>query len=107
MRGWKTSTFTEKTCFHHRKIGTGKCGILGASFKHGKKDYYLGGHPLWQLFRTFYQMTRRPYIIGGLFLLSGYTWAFLTRVERPIPQELMKFHRSEQMQRLKKYFQKF
>jgi len=46
-------------------------------------------------------MTKKPYIIGRLFLLSGYTWAFLTRVDRPILQELMKFHRREQMQRFK------
>jgi biofilm PGA synthesis N-glycosyltransferase PgaC len=102
MRGWETRTFTEKTCFHHRKIGTGNSNLLGSWFRHGCKDYYLGGHPLWQAFRSIYQMKHKPYVLGGGLLFFGYTWAFLNRVERPVSKELMQFHRNEQMQRLKK-----
>ena len=65
MKEWKTKTFLEKTCFHHRKLGTGNNNSLVARFKHGYKDYYLGGHPLWELFRSFFQMTTKPYVIGG------------------------------------------
>ena len=93
MKGWKTRTYTEKTCFHHRKIGTGNSNLLGSWFKHGRKDYYLGGHPLWQVFRSFYQMKHKPYILGGGLLFLGYTWAFLSRVDRPVSRELMQFHR--------------
>ena len=106
MKGWKTRTFTEEICFHHRKIGTGNSGTIKAGFQQGQKDFYLGGHPLWQLFRAFYQMARKPYIIGGLFLAFGYIWAFLSRIERPVSQELIKFHRAEQMDRLKNKFHK-
>ena len=102
MKGWKTRTFTEKVCFHHKKMGTGNSSALMTSFRQGYKDYFLGGHPLWQLFRTIYQMSKKPYIIGGLLLFFGYNWAYISRVERPVSQELMKFHRREQMQRLKK-----
>jgi glycosyltransferase involved in cell wall biosynthesis len=101
MKGWTTRTFTEMTCFHHRHMGTGNSGSLMTWFRHGRKDYFLGGHPLWEMSRSLYQMTKRPFIIGGSLLLFGYTWAFLSRVERPVSQELMKFHRSEQMSRLK------
>lgn len=104
MKGWKTQTFTEKTCFHHRKIGTGSNNSLGASFRQGSKDYYLGGHPLWELFRAGYQMMSRPYVLGGLLLLSGYAWACVSRVKRPVSQDLIEFHRYEQMRRLKKIF---
>ncbi len=102
MKGWKTRTFTEKVCFHHKKMGTGNSSALMTSFRQGYKDYFLGGHPLWQLFRTVYQMSKKPYIIGGLLLFFGYNWAYISRVERPVSQELMEFHRREQMQRLKK-----
>lgn len=102
MKGWRTRTFTEKVCIHNRAIGTGKSTPLVARFKFGKQDYYLGGHPLWQVFRSLYQMKAKPYILGGLFLFSGYIWAFLKRVERPISQELLTFRRKEQMQRLKR-----
>jgi biofilm PGA synthesis N-glycosyltransferase PgaC len=101
MKGWKTRTFTEKTCFHHRKLGTGNSGVLSASFKHGQKDYSLGNHPLWQIFRGFYQMSKKPYILNGLFIILGYAWSSLRGQERPISSDLIRFIRSEQMQRLK------
>ncbi|HEX8950106.1 MAG TPA: glycosyltransferase family 2 protein [Dissulfurispiraceae bacterium] len=100
MKGWKTRTFTEKTCMHHRKIGTGKSKSLLARFRFGKQDYYLGGHPVWEIFRCIYQMKLRPYVIGGVMILSGYLWAGITRMERPISPELVRFRRKEQMQRL-------
>jgi biofilm PGA synthesis N-glycosyltransferase PgaC len=90
------------TCVHHRKMGTGTTGKIRALFKLGREDYYLGGHPLWQTIRSVYQLTRRPYLIGGLMLFSGYAWAALRRVEKPVSSQLIEFHRQEQMQRLKK-----
>jgi len=107
MKGWSTRTFVEKTCTHHRKIGTGSHSKLMAQFKNGGKNYFLGGHPLWHLSRSIFQMKNKPYIIGGILLLWGYTWAFITRMERPISKELMAFYRTEQMQRLKNIFRKF
>jgi glycosyltransferase involved in cell wall biosynthesis len=104
MKGWKTRTFTEKTCLHYRKIGTGKGTFLKAKWKVGEQDYYLGGHPLWEVLRSLYQMRFRPYIIGGLFILTGYVWAFLKGVDRPIAEELVSFRRREQMDRLRSLF---
>jgi glycosyltransferase involved in cell wall biosynthesis len=106
MKGWLTRTFIEKTCTHHRKIGTGDSSKLMAAFRYGQKNYYLGGHPLWHLSRCIFQMKNKPYIIGGILLLSGYTWAYISRTERPISKELMTFYRAEQMQRLKNIFRK-
>ncbi len=101
MKGWKTRTFTEKKCFHHRSMGTGNSNALMTWIRHGRKDYYLGGHPIWEVFRSIYQMTKRPYVIGGAFLLLGFTWSALSKTERSVSKELMKFHRAEQIQRLK------
>ena len=101
MKGWKTRTFVERVCHHHRPMGTESRGRLKARFMLGWQDYYLGGHPLWQLFRGCFQMARKPYLLGGLFLLAGYWWAWMTRVKRPISSELMRFHRHEQIERLR------
>ena len=106
MKGWKTRTFTEKTCTHHRKIGTARNKYFTAKFKVGIQDYYLGGHPLWEVFRAIYQMKAKPYIVGGLTIYSGYVWAFLRRVEKPISRELIRFRRKEQMLRLRNMFSK-
>ncbi len=101
FKGWRTRTFVERTCVHHRTIGTGSTSRLRALFRHGSKDYCLGGHPLWQVSRAAYQATRPPYVVGGVLLLAGYLWAGLRRVKRPISAELIDFHRAEQMRRLK------
>jgi hypothetical protein len=106
MKGWQTRTFTEKTCLHHRAMGTGSASQLVGIFRHGQKDRHLGGHPLWQIFRSAYQMTRPPYVIGGLCLLAGYFWALVRRAERPISRELVHFHREEQLARLRGLFRK-
>lgn len=105
MKGWETRTFLEKTCIHHRKIGSGNGGSSINWFKIGSKDYFLGAHPLWEIFRTFYQMTKQPYIRGGFLLLCGYLWAFLKGIERPVSEELLSFYRTEQMRRLRKTFE--
>ncbi len=102
MKGWQTRTFTEMTCLHHRKMGTGTASGIQTPFRHGIKDYYLGGHPLWQLFRSAYQATRKPYLIGGIMLLAGFGWAALKGEEKPVSKELAAFHQMEQMQRLKR-----
>jgi poly-beta-1,6-N-acetyl-D-glucosamine synthase len=101
MKGWKTRSFLEKTCSHHRVVGTAQHGVLKSRFKYGEKDYAIGNHPLWELFRTTYQMSKSPMIVGGLALGAGYVWAWISGRERPVPPELVAFHRQEQMFRLR------
>jgi len=103
MKGWKTRTFTERVCLHHRAIGTAQRGALSARFKFGAQDYALGGAPIWEAFRTVYQMTKRPFIVGGLMLGAGYLWAMVRRAKRPVSDELVAFRRREQMARLSKF----
>ncbi len=62
MMGWKTESFREKSFFHYRHLGTAERSILSSSFSYGEKDYYLGGHPVWELFRVAYRATKQPYI---------------------------------------------
>jgi glycosyltransferase involved in cell wall biosynthesis len=102
MKGWRTRTFMETISVHHRTMGTAQSGGLSAKFKYGAKDYSVGNHPLWELFRAVYQMKQRPYVIGGLALASGYFWSMARRAKRPVSGELIMFTRREQMQRLSK-----
>jgi hypothetical protein len=102
MKGWQTRTFLERTCFHHRKMGTASRNPVMARFQHGQEDYYVGHHPLWQVLRGVFQMKSRPVVLGGLFLILGYFWAMARRVRRPVSPELVSFRRAEQMARLRK-----
>lgn len=101
MKGWRTRSFPEKRYHHYRPMGTAEKKNLSALFSYGEKDYYLGGSPLWQLFRVCYRSAKRPFLIGGFTLLAGYCWAALHRLKRPVSQELVRFHRREQMEKLR------
>jgi len=104
-KGWRTRTFTEKTSVHHRPMGSANDGHkMVAHFKFGQRAYSMGYHPVWQLFRSVYQMTRRPYFMGGLALLAGYFWALLRRADRPLSRELVEFQRQDQLKRLQAFF---
>ncbi len=103
MKGWKTRTFTDKVCLHQRGMGTAQQGMWMARFKLGQKDHSIGNHPSWELFRAAYQMTKRPFVIGGLLVLSGYIWALVQHKERPVPRELVAFVRREQIRRLRRF----
>lgn len=104
MKGWEVRAFPEKRFHHHRSMGTAQRGQLASMFSYGEKDYYLGGSPLWQLFRCTYRMAKRPFIAGGLALFLGYFSALLRRMPRAVSPELMRFHRAEQMKKLKGVF---
>ena len=101
MKGWETRSFRERSFFHYRSLGTGESTSSAAIIRYGKKDYLLGGHPLWEFFRILYQMTRKPYMIAGILVMYGYFSALLNQEERFVSQDLMIFHRHEQMDKLR------
>jgi hypothetical protein len=101
MKGWRTRSFAEKRFHHYRTLGTAERGVLASLYSYGEKDYYLGGSPLWQLFRVGYRSLKRPALLGGAALLFGYLSAAVRRMKRPVSPELMRFHRQEQLAKLR------
>lgn len=100
MKGWQTRTFLEKTYLHHRKMSSAKHGPLGTAFDGGRTDYTHGCDPVWEVFRSVYQMTRPPIVLGGILGLAGFFWAMATRAEKVVPTEFIQFRKREQMRRL-------
>jgi len=107
LKGWETRSFPDKAFFHHRPMGETDSNVWKARFDYGRKDYFLGNHPLWQVFRIGYQMFKRPYVAGGLALAAGYLYSIVAGVERPVTADVLKLHRSEQLERLKSLFAHF
>jgi biofilm PGA synthesis N-glycosyltransferase PgaC len=104
MKGWQTRTFLEKTYEHHRRMSSAKHTTLGIAFDGGRTDYTHGCYAVWELFRSLYQMTRPPLVLGGSLCLAGYMWAMVTRAERVVPADLIQFRKTEQMRRLRDFF---
>ncbi len=101
MLGWNTKSFLERAFFHHRPMGQADKNILRARFDYGRKDYSFGNHPIWELSRVSYQLTRKPLVLGGLLILIGYVSAWLDSEERLVSDDIVEFHRREQLHRLK------
>jgi glycosyltransferase involved in cell wall biosynthesis len=101
MKGWTTRSFPEKRFNHYRALGTAQRGVLASNFSYGEKDYYLGNSPIWELFRVAYRLFKPPLLLGGSAVLAGYFYAALRRMKRLASPELIRFHRREQMQKLK------
>ena len=104
MLGWTTRTFVERTCTHHRAMGTADRNPFRARFRHGQEDYWVGNHPLWEIARGLFQMTNKPLVFGGLSLMLGYICAWFSHKPNPVSQELRSFHRREQMERMRRMF---
>lgn len=101
MMGWTTRSYREKFFFHYRSLGTAERSQLASSFSYGEKDYYLGNHPLWEIIRVLYRSTKKPYLLEGMALYAGYISAFLRQMKRPVSPQLMRFHRKEEMAKLR------
>jgi poly-beta-1,6-N-acetyl-D-glucosamine synthase len=106
MLGWQTRTFTEKHTIHHRPEGTATGNVVKARFRDGQKDHALGAHPLWEIFRAVYQMSRKPVFVGGFAILCGYLWNRVRNVDKSVSNELMRFRRRDQMRRLRRFLAK-
>lgn len=104
MKGWTTRSFRDKVFHHHRGLGTGESSAFAASFNYGRKDHYLGNHPLWEVLRITYRMGKKPYVIAGLIIFSGYVYEALRGADRPVTAELLRFHRREEMQKMRAIF---
>ncbi|HZT70119.1 MAG TPA: glycosyltransferase family A protein [Terriglobia bacterium] len=109
-KGWRTRIFTERVCVHHGlrrgfwspKTGGVQCTTYRARIHLGYKDYQLGCHPVWEIFRCIYQMHCKPFVIGGILMLAAYFWYLLRGVEQTIPKDLIELRQREQIHRLKK-----
>jgi poly-beta-1,6-N-acetyl-D-glucosamine synthase len=106
MHGWQTRVYTDRVLYHHRQQGTAQFNKYTVEFSNGRKDYMFGSHPLWEICRAAYRLTRKPFIIGGCLLLAGYISAMVAGTEKTLSKSLMKFRRAEQMNRLARLFRK-
>jgi glycosyltransferase involved in cell wall biosynthesis len=99
MKGWHVQTLSELKALHHRPNGQG-FGRVRYLYRGGIMDYYMGCHPVFEVFRTIRRFQSEPYVAGALAGLLGFAWAFCSRQAREVPEDFMRFLRKEQMERL-------
>ena len=106
MHGWQTRVYTDRVLFHHRQQGTAQFFKYTVEFSNGRKDYLFGSHPLWEISRATYRLIKKPFILGGCLLFTGYFWALFTGREKTVSREFAVFRRKEQMNRLARIFRR-
>ena len=105
MKGWKTRTFTDKLCLHHREMGAAHHGVLTARFKNPRQRLCFRESPgLGVVANRESDMTQPPFVhrrcgIALRLILGPRSDAS----KRPVSPELVAFHRGEQMRRLKNF----
>jgi glycosyltransferase involved in cell wall biosynthesis len=100
MIGFETRLLTELIVDHLKPRNVSEGGLLRRQWQMGIRDYALGYHPLFELFKCLARMGQKPFFIGCIAWWMGYCSAAIQRRERFIPKELLNFVRGEQKRRL-------
>jgi len=106
MRIWETKSFPDLKVFHHRVTGTERCNILYARYRHGKGDYFLGYHPLYEVLKWLWRIKEKPYVIGSIFRMFGYLGGLISKKHISVPNDVVQYLRKEQIMRVKSLFKK-
>ena len=101
MHGWEVESFPQYTIFHHRCTGTANRSKWQASFRAGIRDYAIGYHPLFEISRLTRRMFREFSFVSSPVWLTGYFWAMLKKIERPVDEKFLTFFRQEQLSRMR------
>jgi biofilm PGA synthesis N-glycosyltransferase PgaC len=99
MMSWQTMSFLDLQIQHHRWTGAAY-GRWGGLAKNGKTDYVSGYHPLFFLAKLAARLPQRPFLVGSLALLCGYTQAYWEGTPRVDDSELIRYLRSQQLAKL-------
>jgi biofilm PGA synthesis N-glycosyltransferase PgaC len=105
MNGWQTRHFNQYQVIHHRPVGEGKgTNILVAKYRAGLSEYALGTHPFFLLVKSFRRIfLEKPFVLAGTARLAGFLSGYFVIKKRQISDEIIRFVRKEQIQRLWKY----
>lgn len=84
LKGWIAgSEDSENIRFIHlRQMGSSHVNMWTGRQRWGRGKYFMGSAPYYVVAVSFYRMFERPFILGGLGILWGYTRAMIKKEER-------------------------
>lgn len=99
MKEWDVMSFDDLPVHHHRFTGSAD-HYLRNCFRQGRADYSLGTIPMFEFVRLLRRTVDKPYMIGSLARLAGYSYSYCIRQSRPVPTAFLRYIRKEQAHRL-------
>ncbi|MCP3926355.1 MAG: glycosyltransferase family 2 protein [Desulfobacterales bacterium] len=103
MEGYRTRSFRDKEMIitDHRIMGSSDKSIYHGRIRWGWGQYFMGTHPLYIIALGIYRMFERPFLTGGLLIITGYLKGFLKLDTRYNYPGFRKSLHSWQLERLK------
>ena len=99
MNGWITKNFPRIEARHFRRTGA-YSGLVWGCFEAGQFSYSMRYLPAYIFARSLHRMSRKPAIIGGLAMFTGYVAGFTKGLPASCDPEVYKFLRMKQKRRL-------
>jgi GT2 family glycosyltransferase len=100
MHGFTTRTFPEIEVDHLKPRNIAEGNLCRRTWQMGVREYAMGNHPLFEVLKSGYRCFERPLLLGGFLRLAGYTWGYLSRRKRYLPENVIGYIRKEQLARL-------
>lgn len=102
MMGWKALSWDEPDLrfVHLRPMGSSQVSIYTGRMRHGYGQYFMGSSLWWMLATAVFRVTEKPYVLGGLAILWGWTKGALQGKPRYDDPEFRKFLHAYQMNAL-------
>jgi len=100
MQGFETRLLTDLVVDHLKPRNISEGGWLRRKWQMGVRDYAVGCHPLFEMFKCLGRISESPVLVGSVAWWIGYCCAAIQGRERLIPRDLLEFLRAEQKRRV-------
>jgi glycosyltransferase involved in cell wall biosynthesis len=102
MKGHRTLSFhhPDARIIHYRQMGSSDSSVLKGRVRLGRGIWFMGYHPLYAVVSGLFRMRERPYLIGGLLIITSYFYAAIRGEPRFEDKEFIKQLQQWQRQRL-------
>jgi glycosyltransferase involved in cell wall biosynthesis len=99
MLGWKACSWDDPQIrfTHLRPMGSSQQSLWTGRKRHGFGQYFMGTGPVYMLASAVFRAARRPFVVGGLGMLVGYSAAAIKRKPRYNDPEFRRFLRRYQL----------
>jgi glycosyltransferase involved in cell wall biosynthesis len=101
--GWQVKSFSELKVLHYRIMGNAT-GMLKSKIEQGYGAHYMGYHPLYTIFRGMRHMFMRPYLVGGLAIMTAHLTAWLQNREQFPDPAVIRLVRRTQLRQISGLF---
>jgi poly-beta-1,6-N-acetyl-D-glucosamine synthase len=103
MHGYDTRLFTDLVVDHLKPRNISEGGVVRRKWQMGVRDYAVGYHPLFEIFKCISRLKDQPFVVGATAWWIGYLMAALQRRPRIVNSDVIAHVRREQMDRLGKF----